>query len=80
MEKPRKKIDNKQAAEELNATLWPKMTLSQLYKQRDLLSAKITATHTMTAAIPSAQYIYEYLQRALLALNELIETKEKDRQ
>lgn len=65
--------------DELDSSLWPKMSLSQLYKQRDLLTTKLAMTNTMLATVPSAIPIAEFLQKGLIVLNEFIAAKEKDR-
>lgn len=76
-----KKADKKDtASEELNSALWTKMSLSQLYKQRDLITTKISNTSTMLGTVPAAQPIHEFLTKGLTVLNQLIALKEKDRQ
>jgi len=62
---------------ELKADKWTEMSLSDLYKQRDLLVEKIGTVSKLLSldGSPQIHRIYEMMQYNLMRLNAIIEKK-----
>lgn len=65
--------------EEIRTDLWPTMSISQLYRQQEMLLEKITKLQSMTplgtGGPPTIQGLLHILQQAMTDLTLLIENK-----